>query len=96
MEHFLKITTEVNGEKVVANRKMWLEYPKGENYKCLAHEAGRAAAKITGISSTKIEDGRHYTWSYEEFDFKKHGQLDCVDLCEVYHPQFYTDLTEAK
>ena len=89
MEHYLKITTEVNGEKVVAHRKMFLEYPKKENQKCLFFEARKAASKITGIKEMKIEEAKHFLWDYEEYSEEKHGKLDCVDLCEVYEPSFY-------
>lgn len=91
MEHFLEITTEVNGEKVVAYRKMWLEYPEEENYKLLYQEAVDVVSKLTGISKYKLEEARNFFWNYEEYNQEKHGHYACVNTDEVYETVFYNE-----
>lgn len=91
MEYFLEVTTEVNGEKVVAYRKTWLEYPEEENHKCLFQKAIELVSKLTGISKFKLEEARNFFWNYEEFKQEVHGKFNCVDCDEVYDTVFYND-----
>ena len=89
MEYFLEVTTEVNGEKVVAYRKMWLEYPEEENYKFLYNETVELVSKVTGISKFKLEEAKNFFWDFEEYSEEKHGHLDCVSTDDVYETIFY-------
>lgn len=93
MERYLKVTTEVNGEKVIAHRKCFLEYPEEENHKYLLQQSLDIVSKLTGISRYNLEEAKHFVWDYENYDPEKHDALDCVDMDELYHTQFYTDIT---
>lgn len=89
MDRYLKVTTEVNGERVVAHRRCFLEYPEDENHEYLYGQSVDIVAKLTGLSRTKIKEAHNFFWDYEDYNEEKHGHLDCVDMDEVYNTQFY-------
>ncbi|SOU87851.1 hypothetical protein [Tenacibaculum dicentrarchi] len=87
MLKLLKIQTEVNGISVVSYGKCFLEYPKKENELYLLYQAEVIVSKLIGIDKFKLNES-NYSWSYENYNEKKHSSLNIMNLDDVYEPVF--------
>jgi len=88
MYKLLKVKTEVNDLMVVVYGKAFLEYPEKETHRYLQDQAEIIVSKLTGISKFKVEEAGNYLWDYEDYNDKKHSNLDIMDLDDVYVPMF--------